>query len=155
MMSLLRRAWRCTRESGIQTLAYFYFWCLSVCMYIGFNVHNSLLSVVLGLRARLHPYYEHLLALVRYEKGSPSKSLPLQPHGLSQLWRREVHHVGPVYAKGDADYVKLVSIPFLLQEMLCWTTVLAAALEDDSSFEEKTFSLVQDLVFFLFFCNDV
>lgn len=88
-MKTHQRNWE--SRNGLSRLCYLLFlFCLCVCMYVGLNVYNSLLSVVLELRTRLFLSCEHLLALLRYEKGSPFKSLPLQPHGLPLLWRRIV-----------------------------------------------------------------
>lgn len=65
-----KKSMKTQKKSGNLAFQFFLF-CMwfCVCMYIGFNAHNFLLAVVLGLRARLYLYYEHLLALVRYEKA--------------------------------------------------------------------------------------
>lgn len=126
-----------------------FLFCLCVCKYIGFNVHNSLLSVVLGLKTSSHLSCEHLLALLRCEKVSPFNSLPLQLCGLSQLWSRKVHCVSRVHSEGVAAFVKLQSI-LCLQEMLCWTTVLADALEDNSPLEKESFTALGFGIFSFF-----
>lgn len=84
-------------ESSLSIIffSFFLYVCLHVCLCvcIGFSVHNWLLATVLELRPRLYPYYQHLLGLFWYEKAlnnhhSTLQSLPVQPHGQAQMWRK-------------------------------------------------------------------